>query len=89
MIENVNQILSAVAGSELGRAARRSARTIFNAHRSAIRTTRRETGKVIGLARMQGRKLAAAEAAKLSRRVDELSFRVQFTKTRRPARRAA
>lgn len=58
MIENVNQLLGAVAETELARTARRSARTVWNAHRAALETTRVEAGKVITLAYEEGRKLA-------------------------------
>jgi hypothetical protein len=58
MIENVNQFLGTVAETELARTARRSARTIWNAHRAAFETTRIEAGKVITLAFDEGRKLA-------------------------------
>ncbi len=59
MIENVNQFIGTVAETELAKAARRSARTIWNAHRAAFETTRVETGKVLTLAIGEGRKLAA------------------------------
>ena len=58
MIANVNQFLGTVAESELAKAARRSARTIWNAHRAAFETTRIEAGKVITLAIGEGQKLA-------------------------------
>lgn len=57
MIGNVNEFLGTVARSDLGKAARRSARTIWNAHRAAFETTREEAGKVFGLAVEQGQKL--------------------------------
>jgi hypothetical protein len=57
MIDNVNQFLGSVAGSELARTARRSARTIWNAHLAALETTRVEAGKVISLAIGEGQKL--------------------------------
>ncbi len=50
MIENVNQFLGTVAQTELAKTARRSAMTIWNAHRAAFETTRDEAGKVLGLA---------------------------------------
>ena len=46
MIDNVNQFLGTVAETELAKTARRSARTIWNAHRAAFETTRVEAGKV-------------------------------------------
>jgi hypothetical protein len=59
MIDNVNQFLGTVAESELARAARRSARTIWHAHLAAFETTRIEAGKVITLAIGEGQKLAS------------------------------
>lgn len=59
MIENLNEFLGNVARTDLGKAARRSARTIWNAHRSALETTRHEAGKVIGAALEQGQKFTA------------------------------
>ena len=50
MIENFNAFLGNVAKTDLGKAARRSARTIWNAHRAAFETTREEAGKVLVLA---------------------------------------
>ena len=78
MIDNVNQFLGYVAGSELGRTARRSARTIWNAHLAALETTRIEAGKVITLAIGEGQKLVRrAQPATVARK-----------STRRTARRA-
>ena len=57
MIDNVNQFLGSVAGSELARTARRSARTIWNAHLAALETTRIEAGKVVTVAIGESRKL--------------------------------
>lgn len=59
MIENVSRFLGNVYETELAKTARRSARTIWNAHRSAFATTRVEAGKVIGRAIDEGQKLAA------------------------------
>ncbi|MGQ0384410.1 MAG: phasin family protein [Gammaproteobacteria bacterium] len=56
MIENLNEFLGTVARTDLGKAARRSARTIWNAHLSAFETTRNEAGKVLGAALEQGQK---------------------------------
>jgi len=50
MIDNVNQFIGSVAQTDLGKAARRSAKTIWNAHRAAFETTRHEAGRVFGLA---------------------------------------
>jgi len=36
MIQNINEFLGTVAHTDLGKAARRSARTIWNAHRAAF-----------------------------------------------------
>jgi hypothetical protein len=59
MIDNVNRFFGTVADTELARAARRSARAIWNAHRAALETTRVEAGKVISLAMVEGRRFAA------------------------------
>lgn len=59
MIENINEFLGNMAHTELGKAARRSARTVWNAHRSAFETTRHEAGKVLGAALEQGQKFTA------------------------------
>jgi poly(hydroxyalkanoate) granule-associated protein len=56
MIENLNEFLGTVARTDLGKAARRSARTIWNAHLAALETTRHEAGKVFGAAMEQGQK---------------------------------
>ena len=58
MIDNVSQFLGTVAETKLAKAARRSAPTIWAAHRAAIETTRVESGKVLTLAIGEGRKLA-------------------------------
>lgn len=57
MIDNVNQFIGSVAQTELGKAARRSAKTIWNAHRAAFETTRHEAGRVLGLAIEESQKL--------------------------------
>ena len=54
MIDNVNQFVGTLAESELARAARRSARVIWNAHRAAFATSRIEAGKVLTLAIGEG-----------------------------------
>lgn len=56
MIDNVSQFIDSVARTDLGKAARRSARTIWNAHRAAFVTTRHEAGKVLVLAIDEGQK---------------------------------
>src|SRR5687768_6351041 len=50
MIKNFNAFLGSVAQTDLGKAARRSARTIWNAHRAAFETTRQEAGKILVVA---------------------------------------
>ena len=82
MIDNVNQFLGTVADTELAKAARRSARTIWNAHRAAFETTRVEAGKVISLAIGEGQKLATRVKAPAARKTTRHS-------TRRSTRRAA
>jgi poly(hydroxyalkanoate) granule-associated protein len=57
MINNVNQFIGSVAQTDLGKAARRSAKTIWNAHRAAFVTTRHEAGRVLGLAIDESQKL--------------------------------
>ncbi len=57
MIDNVNQFIDSVARTDLGKAARRSAKTIWNAHRAAFETTRHEAGKVLVLAIDEGQNL--------------------------------
>ncbi len=84
MIDNVNQFLGTVAETELAKTARRSARTIWNAHRAAFETTRVEAGKVIGLAIDESQKFAVrVKAAKAPRKT------VARKSTRRSTRRAA
>jgi hypothetical protein len=79
MIENVSQFLGTVAETELAKTARRSARTIWNAHRAAFETTRVEAGKVLTLAFDEGRKLAIRVKAPVA---------VKSNASRRPARRS-
>lgn len=86
MIENVNQFLGTVAETELAKTARRSALTIWNAHRDAFETTRVEAGKVFGVAIGEGQKFAArmkAAKAPVARKA------VVRKSTRRTTRRAA
>ena len=59
MIESLNSFLGTVAQTDLGKAARRSARTIWNAHRAALKTTRHEAGKVFGLAINESQKFSS------------------------------
>ena len=86
MIANVNEILGTVAETELAKVARRSARTIWNAHRTAFETTRVEAGKVISLAIDEGQKLAVRAK---STKAHVAKKTVVRKSTRRPARRAA
>ncbi len=59
MIRNLNEFLGNVSQTELGKAARRSARTIWNAHRAAFETTRHEAGKVFDVAINESQKINA------------------------------
>jgi hypothetical protein len=86
MIENVNQFLGTVAETELAKTARRSARTIWNAHRAAFETTRVEAGKVITLAIGEGQRLAARVKAPKATAHKAAPAKKS---TRRHARRAA
>ncbi len=86
MIENVNQFLGTVAETELAKVARRSARTIWNAHRAAFETTRVEAGKVISLAFDEGQKLAVRAKSPKTHVAKKPAV---GKSTRRPARRAA
>jgi hypothetical protein len=89
MINDFNRILSAVADTELARTARRSAKTVWHAHRSAFLTTRREAGRVVGLAIDEGRKLAAGEIEQFVRGAGRQPAQTRTRKARRLARRAA
>jgi len=73
MIENINEFLGNVAATDLGKAARRSARTIWNAHKSAFETTRHEAGKVLGMAFEQGQKFTARGRNKAEGVVEDLA----------------
>ncbi|MGH8196749.1 MAG: phasin family protein [Steroidobacteraceae bacterium] len=73
MIENVKQFLGAVARSDLGKAARRSARTVWKAHRTAFEATRQEAGKVLGLAIDEGQKLDARRRKSMNGVVENLA----------------
>ena len=90
MIENVNQFLGTVTESELAKTARRSARTIWDAHRAAFETTRVEAGKVINLAIGEGQKLAArVKAPRATARKAAVVRKTTRRSTRRSTRRAA
>jgi hypothetical protein len=82
MIDNVNQFIGTLADTEFARTARRSARTIWNAHRAALETTRVEAGKVFFLAIDEGQKLATRAKPAARKTVSKKS-------TRRSTRRAA
>jgi hypothetical protein len=56
MIDNVAQFIGSVARTDLAKAARRSAKTIWNAHRAAFVTTRHEASKVLVVAIDEGQK---------------------------------
>jgi polyhydroxyalkanoate synthesis regulator phasin len=73
MIRNINQFLGTVAHTDLGKAARRSARTIWNAHREAFETTRHEAGKVLGLAMNESQKLNARSRNTMDNVVENLA----------------
>jgi polyhydroxyalkanoate synthesis regulator phasin len=72
MIQNINEFLGTVAHTDLGKAARRSARTIWNAHRAAFETTRHEAGKVFGLALDESQKLNQKLNARRRNTVDNV-----------------
>lgn len=73
MIENLNDFLGNVARTDLGRAARRSARTIWHAHLAAMQTTRHEAGKVLGVALDQGQKLGVRGRNRAEHLVENLA----------------
>jgi poly(hydroxyalkanoate) granule-associated protein len=73
MIENINEFLGNMAHTDLGKAARRSARTVWNAHKSAFETTRHEAGKVFGVALEQGQKFTARGRNKAEGVVEDLA----------------
>ncbi len=73
MIENFNEFLGTVAQTDLGKAARRSARTIWNAHRAAFETTRNEAGKVLGVAIDESQKFTARGRNKADSVVENLA----------------
>ena len=73
MIQNINEFIGSVAQSHLGKAARRSAGTILNAHREAFETTRHEAGKVFELAMKESQKLRARARTRADGVVEELA----------------
>ena len=86
MIANVNEFLGTVAETELAKTARRSARTIWDAHRAAFETTRVEAGKVFTVAIDEGQKLAVRVK---SARMPAAKKTAARKSTRRTTRRAA
>jgi polyhydroxyalkanoate synthesis regulator phasin len=56
MIQNINEFLGNVSHTNFGKAARKSAATILNAHMGAFRTTRQEAGKVMQVALKESQK---------------------------------
>ncbi|MGH8249956.1 MAG: phasin family protein [Steroidobacteraceae bacterium] len=92
MIDNVNEFFGTVANSELARAARQSARTIWNAHRAAFDTTRQEAGRMLVLAIDEGQKLNSRGRktieSVLSRRANAYSGKAKPRAPRKSARRA-
>ena len=73
MIQNINEFIGSVAQSHLGKAARRSAGTIVNAHREAFETTRHEAGKVFDLAIKESQKFRARARTRADGVVEELA----------------
>jgi len=73
MIQNINEFIGSVAQSHLGKAARRSAGTILNAHREAFETTRHEAGKVFDLAIKESQKFRARARTRADGVVEELA----------------
>lgn len=73
MIENFNNLLDSVTQSGLGKAARKSARAIWNAQRAAFETTRHEAGKVLGVAIDASQKLSTRVFDRREDMIDELA----------------
>lgn len=73
MIENINGFLGNVARTNLGKAARRSAGTIWNAHLAAFETTRQEAGKVLEVAIRESRKISERSRGKADNVVENLA----------------
>jgi cell division septum initiation protein DivIVA len=73
MIENFNEFLGSVAKTNLGKAARRSAGTILNAHLAALRTTRHEAGKVMEIAIKESQKIRERARSKADGVVENLA----------------
>ena len=73
MIQNINEFIGSVAQSHLGKAARRSAGTILNAHRAAFETTRHEAGKVFELAVRESQKFRVRARSRADGVVEDLA----------------
>lgn len=73
MIETFNTFLGNVAKTDLGKAARRSARTIWNAQLAAFETTRHEAGKVLGVAIDESQKLSTRVLDRREDMIDNLA----------------
>ncbi len=73
MIENFNNFLDSVSQSDLGKAARKSARTIWNAQRTAFETTRHEARKVLGVAIDESQKLSTRVLDRREDMIDNLA----------------
>jgi hypothetical protein len=73
MIAKFNNFLDSVTQSDLGKAARKSARTIWNAQCAALATTRHEAGKVLGVAIDEGQKLSTRVLDRREDMIDNLA----------------
>lgn len=73
MIENFSNFLDSVTQSDLGKTARRSARTILNAQRAAFETTRHEAGKVLGVAIDESQKFSTRVLDRREDMIDNLA----------------
>jgi hypothetical protein len=73
MIETFSNFLDSVTQSDLGKTARRSARTIWNAQRAAFATTRHEAGKVLVVAMDESQKLSTRVLDRREDMIDNLA----------------
>jgi hypothetical protein len=73
MIETFNTFLGNVARTYLGKTARKSARTIWNAQRAAFETTRHEAAKVLGVAIDESQKLSTRVLDRREDMIDNLA----------------
>lgn len=73
MIQNLNEFLGTVARTDLGKTARRSARTVWNAHRAAFETTRHEAARILGVAVDESQKLNARSRSTVDNVVENLA----------------